>query len=58
MKCEVQPIKKLGDSPSSNRLPLRAMRLCGETQEPEKKLALISLLNAMFWHFVSSINVG
>jgi len=54
----VQPIKKLGDSPSSNRLPLRAMRLCGETQEPENKLALISLLNAMFWLFVSSINVG
>ena len=34
MKCEVQSIEKLGDSPSSNHLPLRPLRLCGETQAP------------------------
>jgi hypothetical protein len=27
--------------------PLRPLRLCGETQDPENKLALISLLNAI-----------
>jgi hypothetical protein len=28
--------------------PLRPLRLCGETQEPENKLALSSLLDAIF----------